>query len=82
MPTIAVVGEVVADAVLPPDGIVDGAAARVDRQVGGTVDQYAVLPSVYPTVTFGTVTFGSSGGGTPTQRQRRQAASSGAGEAA
>ena len=35
---------------------------KVDgTQVGGTLDQYAALPSTYPTATFGTVTFGSSG---------------------
>jgi len=35
---------------------------KVDgTQVGGTVDQYAALPSAYPTVTFGNVTFSSSG---------------------
>ena len=35
MPTIAVVGEVVADAVLPPDGIVDGAAHLTVHPGGG-----------------------------------------------
>jgi len=35
---------------------------KVDgTQVGGTLDQYHALPSTYPTATFGTVTFGSSG---------------------
>jgi hypothetical protein len=35
-------------------------ALRVDgTQVGGTLDQYQALPSVYPETTFGTVTLGS-----------------------
>jgi hypothetical protein len=35
---------------------------KVDgTQVGSTLDQYHALPSTYPTATFGTVSFGSSG---------------------
>jgi hypothetical protein len=35
---------------------------KVDgTQVGGTLDQYQALPSVYPTASFGMVTFGSTG---------------------
>ncbi|SDO51637.1 fructokinase [Nakamurella panacisegetis] len=44
MPTIAVVGEVVADAVLPPDGIVDG-AAHLTVHPGGGPANFAVAVS-------------------------------------
>jgi len=44
MPTIAVVGEVVADAVLPPDGIVDG-AAHLTVHPGGGPANFAVALS-------------------------------------
>lgn len=44
MPTIAVVGEVVADAVLPPDGIADG-AAHLTVHPGGGPANFAVAVS-------------------------------------
>ena len=44
MPTIAVVGEVVADAVLPPDGIIDG-AAHLTVHPGGGPANFAVAVS-------------------------------------
>ena len=44
MPTIAVVGEVVADAVLPPNGIVDG-AAHLTVHPGGGPANFAVAVS-------------------------------------
>ncbi len=44
MPTIAVVGEVVADAVLPPDGIVNG-AAHLTVHAGGGPANFAVAVS-------------------------------------
>jgi fructokinase len=44
MPTIAVVGEIVADAVLPPDGIVDG-AAHLTVHPGGGPANFAVAVS-------------------------------------
>jgi len=35
---------------------------KVDgTQVGGTLEQYAALPSTYPTATIGTVTFSANG---------------------
>src|SRR6476661_10336973 len=43
MPTIAVVGEVVADAVLPPDGIVDGAAHLTVHPGGGPANTAVAL---------------------------------------
>lgn len=43
MPTIAVVGEVVADAVLPPDGIVDGAAHLTVHPGGGPANTAVTL---------------------------------------
>src|SRR4029079_5974438 len=43
MPTIAVVGEVVADAVLPPDGIADGAAHLTVHPGGGPANTAVAL---------------------------------------
>ena len=43
MPTIAVVGEVVADAVLPPDGIVNGAAHLTVHPGGGPANTAVAL---------------------------------------
>ena len=43
MPTIAVVGEVVADAVLPPDGIIDGAAHLTVHPGGGPANTAVAL---------------------------------------
>jgi fructokinase len=43
MPTIAVVGEVVADAVLPPDGIVEGAAHLTVHPGGGPANTAVAL---------------------------------------
>lgn len=43
MPTVAVIGEVVADAVLPPDGIVDGAAYLTVHPGGGPANTAVTL---------------------------------------
>ncbi len=52
MPTIAVVGEVVADAVLPPDGIVDGAAHLTVHPGGGPANTAVALSRLGTTARF------------------------------
>ena len=52
MPTIAVVGEVVADAVLPPDGIVDGAAHLTVHPGGGPANTAVALSRLGSTARF------------------------------
>jgi fructokinase len=52
MPTIAVVGEVVADAVLPPDGIVDGAAHLTVHPGGGPANFAVALARLGSTARF------------------------------
>ncbi|GGM10991.1 carbohydrate kinase family protein [Nakamurella endophytica] len=53
MATIAVVGEVVADAVLPPDGIVDGAAQLTVHPGGGPANTAVTLARLGTTARFG-----------------------------
>lgn len=52
MPTIAVVGEVVADAVLPPDGIVDGAAHLTVHPGGGPANFAVAVARLGSTARF------------------------------
>ena len=52
MPTIAVVGEVVADAVLPPDGIVNGAAHLTVHPGGGPANTAVALSRLGSTARF------------------------------
>jgi fructokinase len=52
MPTVAVVGEVVADAVLPPDGIVDGAAHLTVHPGGGPANFAVALARLGTTARF------------------------------
>ncbi|MGS0683764.1 carbohydrate kinase family protein [Nakamurella sp. GG22] len=52
MPTIAVVGEVVADAVLPPGGIVDGAAHLTVHPGGGPANTAVALSRLGTTARF------------------------------
>src|SRR6478752_5314630 len=52
MPTIAVVGEVVADAVLPPDGIVNGAAHLTVHPGGGPANTAVALSRLGTTARF------------------------------
>jgi fructokinase len=52
MPTIAVVGEVVADAVLPPDGIIDGAAHLTVHPGGGPANFAVALARLGTTARF------------------------------
>ena len=52
MPTIAVVGEVVADAVLPPNGIVDGAAHLTVHPGGGPANTAVALSRLGSTARF------------------------------
>lgn len=52
MPTIAVVGEVVADAVLPPGGVVDGAAHLTVHPGGGPANTAVALSRLGTTARF------------------------------
>ena len=52
MPTIAVVGEIVADAVLPADGIVDGAASLTVHPGGGPANSAVTLARLGTTARF------------------------------
>ena len=52
MPTIAVVGEVVADAVLPPDGIIDGVAHLTVHPGGGPANTAVALSRLGTTARF------------------------------
>lgn len=52
MPTVAVVGEVVADAVLPPDGIVAGAAHLTVHPGGGPANTAVALSRLGTTARF------------------------------
>ena len=52
MPTIAVVGEVVADAVLPPNGVVDGAAHLTVHPGGGPANTAVALSRLGTTARF------------------------------
>ena len=63
MPTIAVVGEVVADAVLPPDGIVDGAAHLTVHPGGGPANFAVAVARLGSTARFaGRLSTGALGG--------------------
>jgi fructokinase len=52
MPTIALVGEIVADAVLPPDGIVDGAAHLTVHPGGGSANAAVAVSRLGSTARF------------------------------
>ncbi len=52
MPTIAVVGEIVADAILPPDGIIDGAAHLTVHPGGGPANTAVALARLGSTARF------------------------------
>ena len=51
-PTIAVIGEIVADAVLPPDGIVDGVAHLAVHPGGGPANTAVALARLGTTARF------------------------------
>lgn len=62
MPTIAVVGEIVADAVLPPDGIVDGAAHLTVHPGGGPANFAVAVARLGSTARFaGRISTGALG---------------------
>src|SRR6188474_3069726 len=50
--TIAVIGEIVADAVLPPDGIIDGAAHLTVHPGGGPANTAVALARLGTTARF------------------------------
>jgi fructokinase len=61
-PTIAVIGEIVADAVLPPDGIVDGVAHLAVHPGGGPANTAVALARLGTTARFaGRLTGGALG---------------------